>query len=264
MAVCRPNCARLAAASLLALGALAGPAVADGSLKDDSQPSPPERGSFFFGYDGVTGANYYIEGFMFALNGDMSRDGWVIRSYASRVDYDLDPGTGRGYQADALLGYRVDRNSWNGGIYAGFDWQNYQLKPDDPTLEVRGTEMGFKVAGDFETSDDLPYYLALDGYYSTAFDSYWVRGRAGWNFNRLAFGPEVIALGNEDFDAQRVGGFATFRFKLLPDRPKLELTLSAGYQFLSDSRSTGVTGGNTGTSGGGEGAYATVILSTTF
>jgi hypothetical protein len=249
----------VATASVLAVIAFGGTSFAGGSLKDD-QETTVERGDWFFGYDHVKGADYFITGVVVSINGDMSKDGWVIRSYSSRVDYDLDPGDGRGYQTDAMLGYKFDRNKLNGGIYAGVDWQNYKLKPDDPTDKVRGTEWGFKVAADIETSKDLPYYFGLDGNYSTAFDSYWVRGRAGLNRNHITFGPEAIAMGNDGFEAQRLGAFATFTVKLIPNRPTFDVTFSGGHQFVGDSNS----GGRTGGTGGSEGTYGNFVISTTF
>src|SRR5437867_3192247 len=93
---------RVAAVCVLASLLPAGPAAAADSSRDDQAAPGVERGSGFLGYDGVNGANFFAAGMMIALNGDLSRDGWVVRAQASRVDYDLDPGDGRGYQADVL------------------------------------------------------------------------------------------------------------------------------------------------------------------
>ena len=259
MLIRHPTGPWVAAVCLLAAVPLAGPAAAGGSAKDDRAAPAVERGSWFLGYDGVSGANFFVAGMMIALDGDQSRDGWVVRSEASRVDYDLDPGDGRGYQADALPGYRFVGSQGSGGIYAGVDWQNYRLKPDDPTEEVRGTQWGFKVAADVETSGDLPYYFGLDGSYSTAFATYWVRGRAGLNRNGMTFGPEAIAMGDEGFDAQRLGGFVTFKLDLLPGHPSFDVTMSGGHLFLGDSNGSG-----TGGAGGSEGTYGSIVISTSF
>jgi len=70
----------------------------------------------------------------------------------------------------------------------------------------------------------------------------------------VTLGPEIIALGNESFDAQRVGAFATFK---LP-RTSIEITFSGGHQFVSGSDD-----GTTGT-GGAEGTYGAIGFSTTF
>jgi hypothetical protein len=86
-------------------------------MRSSAGPSEPtERGVWFGGYDTVKGSNYYFDGIIVALNGNMSRDGLALRVYGSRVDYDLDPGDGRGYQADIMLGYRFTRANVDGGI----------------------------------------------------------------------------------------------------------------------------------------------------
>jgi hypothetical protein len=242
------------------LGCL-GQANAGGSLKDEPAPAATERGVFFTGYDAARGAHYVFDGTIVALNGDLGRDGFVLRAYGSRVDYDLDPGNGRGYQADAMVGYKFSRGPLYGGIYIGVDWQNYKLKPDDPTADIRGTEYGFKVAADLETSDELPYYFGLDGNYSTAFNSYWVRARTGVNLKRVVFGPEGIFMGDDGFDAQRAGGFVTYKFKLAPTRT-LDITLSGGFQWVAGNNSGG--GSTLSSPGGGEGAYGSIVFSTTF
>jgi len=253
----------LAVSSCLAVGAWsAGAARADGMPRSaGAAQEAPERGVWFGGYDFVKGSNYYFDGMIVALNGDLSRDGFAVRAYGSRVDYDLDPGDGRGYQGDLMLGYLFNRGRWSGGVFVGVDYQDYKLKPDDPTSNVRGTEVGFAVAANVDTGREGPYYFSLNGKYSTAFDSYWGRVRTGLNRGRFTFGPEFIAFGDTDFDAHRIGGFLTFDVKLIPRMP-LEVTLSAGRQFVDSS---GGGGGGTVTSvGGGEGTYGLVVFSTSF
>jgi hypothetical protein len=220
---------------------------------------PVLRGVWFSGYDYAKGANYVYTGSIFALNGDLSRNGFFLRLYGSRVAYDLNPGDGRGYQADVMLGYRVITPKIEGGLYVGADYQNYRLDPDDPTAEVRGTDWGFKVVADLATvREGTPFYFALEGEYSTAFQTYWARGRAGLNVRGVTFGPEVIGLGDLDFDAQRLGGFIITDLKLLPRFPT-ELSLHVGYQFVA-----GPNGGTVGAVGGSEGTYAGVELTFVF
>jgi hypothetical protein len=237
-----------------------GPLAWAGSLKDSPQ-AETQRGVFFTGFDAVEGARYAFAGVVVALNNDISRDGWAVRAYGSWVGYDLNPGDGRGWQGDLMLGYRFVREHYYGGIYAGIDYQNYQLDPDDPTAEVRGTEVGLKIAAELATTRQGPYYFALHGNYTTAFDTYWARARAGLTHRGVTFGPEGSVVGNVEFDAQRLGGFITFDIKLLPTR-SVEVTLSAGHQFLSGS-ATEANGGSS-SSGGGEGAYATIAFSVLF
>lgn len=252
----------MAVSSCLAVGVwFADPARADGTQsKAYASNAAPDRGVWFSGYDFGKGSRYVFDGVVIALNGDLGKDGFAVRAYGSRVDYDLDPGDGRGYQADLMLGYRFSRGGIYGGIYLGIDYQDFKLKPDDPTAEVRGTQIGFAAAGNLETSRAQPFYFSLTGKYASTFENYWARMRLGLNRGRFTFGPEGIVMGDVSYDAQRLGGFVTFDVKLIPRMP-WEVTLSAGHQFVGDS---GGGGGIIPSAGGGEGNYGLVVLSTTF
>ncbi len=216
---------------------------------------------WYSGYDAAKGSRYVFSGGAVALNGDISRNGFYLRTYGSRVDYDLNPGDGRGYQVDVMLGYRVSVDKMFGGVYIGADYQNFRLDPDDPLAEVRGTEWGFKVAADVATlRNGLPYYLALEGSYSTAFQTYWARARAGLNLHGVTVGPEGIVLGDLEFDAQRVGGFIIFDVPLLPRSTPLEVSLHVGHQFVAGSGNGGIDG----SVGGSEGTYGGIVLTLVF
>jgi cellulose biosynthesis protein BcsS len=213
---------------------------------------------WYSGYDVARGSQYVFTGASYALNGDLSRNGFYLRAYGSRVDFDLDPGDGRGYQLDVMLGYRVTLGKVFGGVYIGADYQNFRLDPDDPFAEVRGTEWGFKVAADVATlRNGLPYYLGLEGNYSTAFQTYWARARTGLTLHGVTFGPEGIALGDVGFDAQRVGGFIIFDVPLWSRSTPLEVSLHVGHQFVAGS---GSNNGTEGSVAGGEGTYGGITL----
>jgi len=73
------------------------------------------------------------------------------------------------------------------------------------------------------------------------------------------YGIEGQAFGNEDFNAQRLGGFLTFQVPLRPNLP-LEVTLAAGHQFVNESSSSS----DSTSTGGSAGTYGTIVFSTTF
>jgi hypothetical protein len=204
----------------------------------------------------VKDARYIFDGASIALNGDMSRNGFALRVYGSRTDFNRDPGDGRTWQGDVMLGYIFSRAHLYGDLYIGVDHQDVKLSPDDPTERVRGGATGLKVAAGVGTDRALPYYFNLSGSYSTAFDTYWARARLGVTHEKFVLGTEGIAFGDVAFDAQRIGAFVVFDLKLIPNLP-VEVTLSAGHQFVSGSSSAGGIGG-------GEGAYGTVSFSFLF
>ena len=71
--------------------------------------------------------------------------------------------------------------------------------------------------------------MALNGSYSTAFDTYYVLGRVGRTFGRFTVGPEAWALGDITGDAQRLGAFLSMEIPM--GHTTGTLTFSAGRQF---------------------------------
>jgi hypothetical protein len=98
-------------------------------------------------------------------------------------------------------------------------------------------------------------YVALDGSYSTAFNSYYAFARTGYNKpGKFIVGPEGELYSDEGELTWRFGGFVTIPFTLR-NMPS-EVSFSAGHQWVEDSDDT--TGGDdegTGSVRGGEGAY---------
>jgi hypothetical protein len=228
--------------------------IAAGARAGGPAPGAPERAVLFSGTDAVDGAMYSHYGIIVAFNRDLSRDGWLLRAYGARADYDTDPGDGRGWEADLMLGYGFTRGALWGSIFVGADYQDYE--DDAPGGAVDGTEVGLKIAGELSTLPDAPLYVGLSGHYSTAFDSYWARFRIGMHRHGLTFGPEGIVHGDEDYDAQRLGAFVTFHdLNPLRLRP-FDMTVSGGYQFLGDDSTVGP--------GGDEGIYGAISFTTLF
>jgi hypothetical protein len=224
-----------------------------------------EAAVWYGGYDAVKGARYVYDGLLVALNGDIGKDGFAVQVYGARTDFDQNPGEGRAYQAHVMLGYLFNIGQIGAGnVFVGPDWQNVRLDPNDPTAKVNGTEFGARVSAALTTAEKSPLYANLMGTYSTAFNSYWSRLRVGARYDRITFGPEFIAVGNASFDAQRLGGFVTFKLPIIPQH-STELTLAIGHQFVRDSGNGPGTGGNgTAGTGGDAGTYGSIGLSVTF
>lgn len=238
-------------------------ASADGTRRSSIASTTSTTNSVvtFSGYDQARDSTYFFQGVQVALNGDIGRDGLMLRAYGSQVDYDYNNGAtpthGVGRQGELMIGYKASRGTVWGAAFIGLDYQEHKLTPNDPTNVVRGSEVGLKVSGDLANlRNEGPLYFSLSSMYSTAFESYWARARVGGNVNRLTIGPEFIALGNKGFEATRLGGFMTFDVKVTPKLP-LELTLYAGHQFVDGA------GGATGASGG-EGTYFGLSLTSLF
>ena len=248
------------------------PALADGMSKKSeggavAASEPTESVTSFTGFDASKNSQYVYQGMIVALNRDLSKDGFLLRTYGGYVNYRYDDSSvtggkinGDGWQGDVMLGYQWVRSMYTLSAFVGGDYQNFRLTPDDLTARMRGTEWGFKVAADIESSDKVPFYYQLGGSYSTAFNSYWTRARAGLKVRpTVVVGPEFIAFGGDGYDDQRVGAFAKFEIPLTKTVP-LEITVSGGHQYARGSS----TGGATRGLGGDDGAYGAVDLSFTF
>ena len=109
--------------------------------------------------------------------------------------------------------------------------------------------------GTTTSNDKQPFTASLVGEYSTAFDTYYAELRIGARVgDKLVIGPAASVDGDTGYDAQRLGGHATYAFELTKDVP-LEFTLVAGHQFVSS--------GGSGF-GGGAGTFGTLEIDTDF
>lgn len=206
------------------------------------------------GVDVAEDAYNFFSATYFALNGDFDRDGLIFRTAGvwSKFDYpDTDvPGStidGDDRSIDVMLGYQKIFNGFSATVYAGYEVRDVELRPDDRTNSVRGTEDGFKVAFDLETADGRPFYFGIDSSYSTAFDTYFAQVRVGRNFGTFIVGPEFEYYRDDETENERVGAFLTKSFTVR-DGLYGEFTVNGGYQFADedDNGSGGTRGGEGG------------------
>ena len=214
------------------------------------------------GFDAAPQSLYWYSEAISALNRDMAKDGVLLRVYGSLAVYEYAarwvaaPIDGTLWQLDLMPGYQMVRGAATFGGFVGLDYQQSQLSPTDPTNAVRGTATGLKLEGHYYFDDDKqPFEASLVGEYSTAFDTYYAELRIGARVgDKLVIGPAASVDGDTGYDAQRLGGYATYAFELTKDVP-LELTLVAGHQFVSS--------GGAGF-GGGAGTFGTLEIDTDF
>ena len=202
-------------------------------------------------------------GGIYALNGDLTRNGLVARTFGYYADYEYSAGgddfDGKDRALDAMIGYLHYFGNFSAIGYLGMEVRDIDQKPEDIDNKVRGTETGFKVALELETEGDGPFYFSLDSSYSTAFDSFYGQLRVGANRNGIKFGPEGHIYSDEGDVTSRVGAFVSmpFKFATLP----AELEFSGGYQFVEDN---GGAGTEEGSVRGGEGGYFGSMLKLTY
>ena len=211
----------------------------------------------YSGGDFAPRSQYYDLGSVIPIFRDLPSTQVLLRGYGSYNHYDYGVGpkiNADALQGDAMLGYQVESTRVTMAAFAGVDFQNVNLSPNDPTNPAKGFEAGFKVAAETEANSDSPFYFNLEGEYSTAFSSYWARARIGYQNEFFKFGPEASVDGSVGYDLQRLGGFATLKLKSVIHAPA-QLTLSAGHQFVNGSGS-----GADVSFGGGAGTYGTISV----
>lgn len=170
-----------------------------------------EYGNLYFGVDATSHRSLVgYTGVLYAPYG-MHQSGLRVSAFGlyGGYEYHSDPLLikGRFSSVDLLAGY-----SWvfhNGAftLQVGGNYQDHHLRPNDPSNTVVGSELGFKVQGDIWMNPTPNTLLFALGSYSTAFDTYYSVGRAGYDFfgHGVFIGPEVGALGNDRTDQIRVG-----------------------------------------------------------
>lgn len=210
-----------------------------------------------------------------ALNRDFSRDGFLFRvegtynafSYENLLFDIARRIEGTEWQGAALAGYQFVRGSITYSGYVGIDFQSIHLSPNDITNPIRGEEVGAKFAGEIESEKDGPLYFDLTGEYSTAFGTYFVRGRAGYDFKlghdntQFAFGPEITFLGDSAVDARRLGAFVVVPINLSSGR-SVAVLAGGGFQWVSNNANSAA--GQTSGTVGGEGPYFTTSFAIAF
>jgi hypothetical protein len=186
----------------------------------------------------------------------------VTYGYGGRTAAEI---SGTQWQGAGLVGYQIVRDAVTYAVYAGVDTQSITLTPSDPTNAARGQDTGAKFIAEMDTDKAKSFYAEFYGSYSTAFDTYFVRGRLGDKYgagakeSQMAFGPEVSFLGDKSYDAQRLGLFIMLPLKL--DRnTNIDVIAAGGYQWVSGNG----TAGTDPSIAGGKGGYATLSFSLPF
>lgn len=209
--------------------------------------SDAPRNEFFSGFElSDNYASVYLGG-GYAFGKGLFAPGWRLRSVASygryRYDGTLPAGVdtvavefdGEEYFGSALVGYQFHpRGNLVVKLFAGIESDSQIISPHDPHNSVQGSALGLKLQAETWTDLSERYFLSADASYGTAFQQYWALARLGYRLReRLSLGLEGGALGNEEYNAGRGGGFARVTLRAM------EVTLSSGFtgNYLEDDPS---------------------------
>jgi len=208
----------------------------------------------FGGYTPAPDSWYVYGGGVAALHQNLYRDGWLVRMAGGfgRYEYNIVPGLGNAVNfqtGEFMVGYQtfLGNNRLTG--YVGANVENHD-NDKDPLAKVKGTKWGVKGQAEILAPLNQYWYVYALGTISSVWNNYFVLGKVGYNVTPwLSFGPEVMALGNERYDAVRTGPFLGFKIA-----QSVDLIFSGGYTW--DQRSDSVNDHS--------GVYGSVHLRGTF
>ncbi|WP_350333263.1 cellulose biosynthesis protein BcsS [Coralliovum pocilloporae] len=195
----------------------------------------------FTGLD-VTGDSLFLSSSItFSPGRDVDASGFLLRGGLSQglTTYHTSSVPGgkvetRETRAHGLVGYQWTSNQLRLAGFAGVDYQRNQAFPADPGNQRLGERVGFMTIAEADIRYG-PAYFGLSGSYSTVFDSYWARLRAGLQIKDYLFGPDMLVSGAVDYDSLRLGLFLQGP---LYDRFYGALSAGHGWTRGSDSRNT--------------------------
>jgi hypothetical protein len=200
-------------------------------------------------FTGFEVSNNYTSGYVgggYALGKGLHDPGFRLRAVGAygRYEYDGSLFDGSDYVATtfdgqvsfaaALIGYQFRPGRVTVKLFGGIEAEDQHITPRDPNNSVQGSEVGFRLLAETWYDVSSRWFLSADASYGTAFQEYCSLARVGFRVRpRLSLGLEGGALGNEEYDAGRGGGFVRVNVR------KLEMTLSGGYtgDYLADDPS---------------------------
>ena len=199
----------------------------------------------FSGVDVTSNSTFGYAGGVWAFGRSVSGEGLRVKALTGTGGYDYNgslPGVAGSvnFDGDVVLaqllgGYLWRRGEWTVKAYAGLGYENHDISPNDPANSVNGRDFG--LLGQLELWRNLgkKSWLSADASYGDAFGSYRAQMRLGHRFGkRVSAGIEGGALGNEEYDGGRGGGFIRYNMG------EMVLTLSGG---VSDNYYGDDTGG---------------------
>jgi hypothetical protein len=209
-------------------------------------PDAP-RTEYFTGFEVSDNyASAYVGGGYALGKAGLSQEGWRLRAVGAYGRYHYDgslpvdgayvPTTFEGQNsfAAALLGYQLQPGRLILKLFAGIEAEDQHIVPHDPNNSVQGGALGLRLQAESWLDLSPRMFLSADATYGTAFQEYWALARLGLRLReRFSLGLEGGALGNEEYNAGRGGGFARVNFRAM------EVTLSGGFtgNYLEDDPS---------------------------
>lgn len=147
----------------------------------------------------------------FALLSGLAEDGVRLRTSGGYGRYRYTGAHSRSFSgetsfADVLVGYQARLGPVTAKAFAGGSGTGHRILPFDRDNPVEGLELGFKGTLELWANLGDAAWTAFDGSWSTSFDTYSTRLRAGWRLTpEVSIGLEGGLVGNAGYDGARGG-----------------------------------------------------------
>lgn len=204
-------------------------------------PVRPDYGNIYFGVDVDTNGNLAGYAGVLVAPFGLHQSGLRISAFAMPGQYEYVSGPipieARFATVDLLVGWSHLFGYGGVTLMVGGNYQDHRPSTFDPTNTVEGTELGFKVQGDVWINPTPATLLFALASYSTAFDSYYAIGRAGYDITGGSYvfvGPEVSGFSSDRTEHIRLGAHVT-GIKLGPAK----LSFAGGWLTERDEGSGG-------------------------
>ncbi len=215
-----------------------------GSSWDTAKAGEPKSTVVWAGIGALKDTIAGYAGGVWAPYGDVGATGILFRADLLYVDYDFRSGFAPSGKADgklargsALIGYQIAGDGYTASLFGGIDVQDRNIKPSIADNGRLDDNVGFIVSGRVATSGSTQYPASIDGKFSTANNDYWARARIGYKIDDITIGPEGGVLGNDDYNAIRLGAYASFNLS-----EDTILQLNVGNNFANKSNSNSASG----------------------
>lgn len=179
---------------------------------------------------------------LFPFSGSLG-SGFVHRYSVSYIGYTYPVGEdtveAEGWSATAALGYQIPvTNGWL-GFAAGAAYRNTEFTPPQPDNPQDGSQVVAQLDVDAGRIQDNRWLYATSISYTPRFRAYWGRARVLHRTGDGSFlGPEFVAHGDRDYDAQQLGLALQLNRVMGP----LDLVLKAGAKRIRDGDSGAYAG----------------------
>jgi len=162
-------------------------------------------------------STYAYVGGVIPTNGDLSKDGYLIRLWAFGQEFEYERTTLSDVDADGggfeiAIGHQWKRQDTDFTVYLGLVDRNLDTSPEDPLSKADGHSTGVKLQ--VELTHELTSQWNFNGMASYVggddFDDSWLRLRAGhkWKGN-MRVGPELTHVNGPDYDNTRLGAYVS-------------------------------------------------------